>query len=148
MKRILMLAAAAIALCGQSLSAQQVTVNEKALLNKIERSDSDIVNPKKSGKASTWLHRGETFYEAATAVSKNLYDGIDAMTVVALFGEPTDAEIVELNGRMYSKGIFPYVDIYLDELAIPVSWVITKEVYPGALSKAIEAYEKAYELEV
>lgn len=147
MKRILMLAAAAIALCGQSLSAQQVTVNEKALLNKIERSDADIVNPKKSGKASTWLHRGETFYEAATAVSKNLYDGIDAMTVVALFGEPTDAEIVELNGRMYSKCIFPYVDIYLDELAIPVSWVITKEVYPGALSKAIEAYEKAYELE-
>ena len=49
MKRILMLAAAAICLCGPSLSAQQVTINEKSLLNKIERSDADIANPKKSG---------------------------------------------------------------------------------------------------
>ena len=147
MKRILMLAAAAICLCGPSLSAQQVTINEKSLLNKIERSDADIANPKKSGKASTWIHRGEVFYEVATAVSKHLYDGIDVVTLTTLFGEPTAAEVVELNGKVYTKGIFPYMDIYLDELAIPVAWIMTKEIYPGALQKSVEAYEKAYELD-
>lgn len=147
MKRILMLAAAAVCLCGPSLSAQQVTINEKSLLNKIERSDADIANPKKSGKAATWIHRGEIFYEAATAVSKHLYDGIDVVTLTTLFGEPTAAEVVELNGKVYTKGIFPYMDIYLDELAIPVSWTMTKEIYPGALQKSVEAYEKAYELD-
>ena len=107
MKRILMLAAAAICLCGPSLSAQQVTINEKSLLNKIERSDADIANPKKSGKASTWIHRGEVFYEVATAVSKHLYDGIDVVTLTTLFGEPTAAEVVELNGKVYTKGHIP-----------------------------------------
>ena len=102
MKRILMLAAAAICLCGPSLSAQQVTINEKSLLNKIERSDADIANPKKSGKASTWIHRGEVFYEVATAVSKHLYDGIDVVTLTTLFGEPTAAEVVELNGNSFN----------------------------------------------
>src|SRR5699024_7481991 len=147
MKKMLITAAVAMLVSVPSLFAQQVTINEKALLNKIERSDEDIANPKKAGKASTWIHRGEVFYETATVVSKNLYDGIDAGTIISLFGEPTGAEAVELNGKVYSKGIFPYVDVYLDELSIPVSWIITKEIYPGALRKSTEAYAKAYELD-
>ena len=147
MKKMLITAAVAMLVSVPSLFAQQVTINEKALLNKIERSDEDIANPKKAGKASTWIHRGEVFYETATVVSKNHYDGIDAGTIISLFGEPTGAEAVELNGKVYSKGIFPYVDVYLDELSIPVSWIITKEIYPGALRKSTEAYAKAYELD-
>ena len=30
-----------------------------------------------------------------------------------LFGEPTGAEVVEIAGQPYNKGIFPYVDVYL-----------------------------------
>ncbi len=134
-------------LASPSLFAQQVSINEKGLLKKIERSNADIVNPKKENKAATWLSRGETFYQAATEVSKNLYDGIDASTVMMLFGEPTGAEMVEIAGQPYSKGIFPYVDVYLDINNKPISWVVTKEIYPGALGKATEAYVKAYELE-
>ena len=134
-------------LASPSLFAQQVSINEKGLLKKIERSNADIVNPKKENKAATWLSRGETFYQAATEVSKNLYDGIDAATVMMLFGEPTGAEVVEIAGQPYSKGIFPYVDVYLDINNKPISWVVTKEIYPGALGKATEAYVKAYELE-
>lgn len=141
------MAVAAVLMTAPSLLAQQAVINEKGLLKKIERSDADIVNPKKMDKASTWISRGETFYEAATAVSKNLYDGIDAMTVMMLFGEPTGQEMVEMGGQVYNKGIFPYVDVYLDAAGIPVSWIVTKEIYPGALAKSVEAYSKAYELD-
>ena len=147
MKKLFLLATTVMLLASPSLFAQQVNINEKGLLKKIERSDADIVNPKKENKAATWIARGETFYQAATEVSKNLYDGIDAATVMMLFGEPTGAEVVEIAGQPYNKGIFPYVDVYLDVNNKPISWVVTKEIYPDALGKATEAYSKAYQLE-
>lgn len=153
MKRILLTAVAFLMFSAPSLSAQEpmpvspVSINEKGILKKIEKSDSDIVDPKKSGNASTWITRGQVFYDAATEVSKHLYNGMDAMTVMGMFGEPTNAELVKIEGNEYNKGIFPYFDIYLDITNIPVSWVMTKEIYPGALRKSVEAYEKAYQLD-
>lgn len=147
MKKLLTLAAATLFLAAPSLLAQQVSVNEKGLLKKIERSDADIVNPKKEGKASTWISRGQTFYEAATETTKDLYDGIDINTVVMMLGQPTAQEPVTMNGQSYLKCSFPYVDIFLDVNNTPVSWIVTKEIYPDALAKATEAYEKAYELD-
>lgn len=146
MKKMLSLAVATLLLSAPSLFSQQVPINEKGLQKKIERSDADIVNPKKSGNANTWIFRGEAFFEAATEVSKNLYDGIDANTVVAMFGMPIGDEVVQIGNKFYAKGIFPYVDVYMDELGLPVSWVITKEIYPNALAKSAESFSKAYEL--
>lgn len=153
MKRILLMAVAALMFSAPSLKAQEpmpispVSVNEKGILKKIEKSDEDIVNPKKSGVASTWITRGQIFYEAATEVSKHLYNGMDAMTVMGMFGEPTGAEVVNVEGKTFNKGIFPYFDVYLDVANMPVSWIMTKEIYPGALQKSVEAYEKAYQLD-
>lgn len=146
MKKMLLMAAAALFVSAPSLFSQQVTINEKGLQKKIARSDEDIANPKKAGNAATWLNRGQVFYDAATEVSKNLYDGIPVETIMIMFGEPTGAEMVEMGGQTYSKGIFPYVDIYLNEANIPVSWIVTKEIYPNAIAKSVEAYNKAYEL--
>lgn len=144
---MLLLAAAALFVSVPSLFSQQVTINEKGLQKKIERSDEDIANPKKSGNAATWLNRGQAFYDAATEVSKNLYDGIPAETVLMMFGEPTGGEIVQIDGKQYNKGIFPYVDVYLNEANQPVSWIVTREIVPDALAKSVEAYNKAYELD-
>lgn len=153
MKRILLTAIAALMFSAPSLLAQQpmpvspVSVNDKGIQKKIEKSDADIANPKKTGNASTWITRGQIFYEAATEVSKHLYNGIDAMTVMGMFGEPTANQEIVIEGSKYNKGVFPYFDVYLDAAMMPVSWIMTKEIYPNALQKAIEAYEKAYQLD-
>ena len=145
MKKILILACAML-FAAPSLFSQSL-INENVWLRKIERSDSDIANPKKSGKASTWINRGETFYGAATEISKYLYEGVSAEEVIMSLGQPTAAEVVTIGGRSLNKGVFEYADVYLDELNIPVSWEVTKEIYPGALAKAAEAYSKAYEID-
>lgn len=146
MKRMLLLAAAALFVSVPSLFSQQVNVNEKGLQKKIERSDEEIANPKKSGNAAVWINRGQTFYDAATEVSKNLYDGIPYETVTMMFGEPTGTEAAEIGGKRYGKATFPYMDLYLNEAGQPVSWIVTREIYPDALAKSVEAYSKAYEL--
>lgn len=147
MKKRLFLAVAAAMLAVPSLFAQQVSINDKGLLKKIERSDADIVNPKKSESASTWISRGEVFYETATEVSKNLYDGISIQEVAMLFGEPAGLETVTIQNRVFNKAKFPYVDIYIDAAAVPVSWVFTREIYPNALAQSVAAYQKAYALD-
>ncbi len=147
MKKILTLAAAAMVLCAPSLHAQQSTINEKSILNKIERSDADIANPKKSGKSATWLNRGKTFFEAATAVSTHLYEGMTPDDVILAIGQPVNAEEVMIGNDRYQKIVFPYADIYIDQAGIPTTWEVTRDIYPGALDKAVEAYVKAYEID-
>ena len=147
MKRILMLAAAAICLCGPSLSAQQVTINEKEPAEQDRAFRRRYRQPEEIGQGLYMDTPRRSILRSCDGSIKHLYDGIDVVTLTTLFGEPTAAEVVELNGKVYTRGIFPYMDIYLDELAIPVAWIMTKEIYPGALQKSVEAYEKAYELD-
>ena len=147
MKKRLFLSMAVVMMTVPSLLAQQASINEKGLLKKIERSDEDIVNPKKSESAATWLSRGEIFYDAATEVSKHLYDGISYQAIGTLFGETNGVEPVTIQGRNYNKSKFQYVEVYVDASGKPISWVVTKEIYPNALAMSTAAYSKAYQLD-
>ena len=61
---------AALLLAVPAVQAQKV--NKSAILSKIEMSDADIADAKKSMKAATWINRGKAFYEAPVDPTKNL----------------------------------------------------------------------------
>ena len=106
----------------------------------MEKSDADIANPKKAGKAATWLNRAKILQEAITAPTKGLYgNGLDVSMLNVILGvNPTST-----NGDTYS---YEWVDIYSKNKKV-VGWKIKKEVIPNAFQLMMEAYEKAYELD-
>ena len=61
MKRLIMLAAAALLCAAPAANAQKV--NDAALKSKAAKSDSDIQDAKKAAKGSTWLNRGKAYYD-------------------------------------------------------------------------------------
>ena len=83
-----MLFAAIALLLAAAPAAQAQKVNEAALRSKIEKSDADIADAKKSVKAATWLNRGKAFYEAAQEPTKSLFVGVDMIMLKMAMGDP------------------------------------------------------------
>ena len=137
MKRIITLVALVSALTVSTATAQKI--NDAAFKAKLEKSNADIANPKKAGKAATWLNRGKLCADAIMEPTKNIFSGLDANMLAMSLGTPASA----VNGDVHS---FDWVDIHTKGGKV-AAWVVKKEVIPGAFELAKEAFAKAYELD-
>ena len=115
-------------------------INVAAFEAKLEKSNAEIADAKKAGKAATWINRGKICADAIVAPTKNkIFSGLDANMLNMSVGiEPT-----EVSDNVYK---FEWIDVHAKNGKV-VGWVVKKEVIPGAFEKAIEAYAKAYELD-
>ena len=137
MKRIITLVAVA-ALAVSTATAQKI--NSESFKAKLEKSNADIENPKKSGKAATWITRGKICSDAILAPTKNLFTGgltVD-MLPISLGVTPT-----EVKGDIY---VFEWVDVHTKAGKV-VGWTVKKQVLDNAYEIAKEALLKAYELD-
>lgn len=144
MKKTILTALAALLVAVPAVQAQKV--NKEALLAKIEKSDADIANEKKAVKAATWINRGKAFYEVAIEPTKSLFVNMDAAMLKLAVGEPKSASKETLNGVEYDAWVYNYFTAYVKDNKV-VTWKQTKWVMEDTPEKAIEAYNKAYELD-
>lgn len=146
MKKTMLTALAALLVSVPAAQAQKV--NEAALLSKIEKSDADIADAKKNVKAATWINRAKAYYDAAAEPTKNLFVGMDAsmLKLNAAVGEPASTGKAQVNGESYQTMVYPYFTVYVKDGKV-VTWQQTRQVLDGAIDKAVEAYNKAYELD-
>lgn len=144
MKKTIWMAFAALLLAAPAANAQKV--NESAFRSKIEKSDADIADAKKNTKASTWINRGKTFYETAAEPTKNLFINMDAPMLRLAVGEPKSVDAAELAGQPCEAWVYPYFTVYVRDGKV-ATWKQTRWIVEDAVAKAIEAYNKAYELD-
>lgn len=144
MKKVILTALAALLVAVPAVKAQKV--NKTAILAKIEKSDADIADAKKGAKAATWLNRGKVMYEAAMEPTKSLFVNMDPTMLKLAVGEPASTGRATANEVEYETWVYPYFTAYIKDNKI-VTWKQSKYVYKDAVAKAIEAYNKAYELD-
>ncbi len=144
MKRMFVAAIAALLLAAPAVQAQKV--NKDAILSKLEKSDADIANPKKNAKASTWINRGKAYYEAAVAPTKDVFVGMETMMLKLTAGEPQSLGAETLAGKEYEAWVYPYFTAYVSGGKV-VTWVQNDLVKENAAQTALEAYNKAYEID-
>ena len=137
MKRIITLVVALAALVAPAATAQKI--NEAAFVAKLEKSNADIANPKKSGKAATWLNRGKVCADAILEPTKNLFAGLDANMLAMTLGTAP----AEVNDGIYK---FDRITLHTKGGKV-VAWEVNKEVLPNAFETAKESLLKAYELD-
>ena len=125
------------ALVAPAATAQKI--NEAAFVAKLEKSNADIANPKKSGKAATWLNRGKVCADAILEPTKNLFAGLDANMLTMTLGTAP----AEVNDGIYK---FDRITVHTKGGKV-VAWEVNKEVLPNAFETAKEALLKAYELD-
>ena len=137
MKRIITMAVALATLVATAATAQKI--NDASFKAKLDKSNLDIENPKKSGKSATWYNRGKICADAIMAPTKNLFSGLDAnMLAMSVGVVPT-----EVKDNTHS---FDWIDVITKDGKV-TAWNIKKEVLPNAYETAKEAFLKAYELD-
>lgn len=144
MKKVILTALAALLVAVPAVQAQKV--NKSAFLGKIEKSNSDIADAKKGAKAATWINRGKAFYDAAMEPTKSLFVGVETTMLKLTVGEPDKIEPVKLLETDFEAWVYPYFTAYIKDGKV-ATWKQTQFVVEDAPEKAIEAYNKAYELD-
>ncbi len=144
MKKMILSAFAVLLLAVPTVQAQKV--NKSAILAKIEKSDADIADAKKGSKASTWIARGKTFYEAASEPTKNLFGNMESAMMTLAIGNPKSKGTETIGNATYETWVYPYFTAYFQNGKL-FAWKETSQVYKNSVAKAFEAYSKAYELD-
>ena len=114
-------------------------INDAAFKAKLEKSNADIANPKKSGKAATWYNRGKICADAIAEPTKNLFAGLEVGMLAMSIGVPE----TEVKENVY---VFDWVDVHTKDNKV-IAWTVKKDILPNAFEIAKEAFLKAYELD-
>lgn len=146
MKRILI--ALAVLLAVQVADAQVKT--PEAAKKAVESAKAAAENPKKATKVATWTKLADSYLDAYNAPVGNAWVGATKQELALLMGneKPVSTENVELGGQPLVKESYENKDLYFNSNGQLVMINVTKPVYEDALAQAVEAYKKAYEVDV
>ena len=115
----------------------------------VEKAQADANNPKKNTKVGTWIKLGQTYMDAYAAPAGNGWLGAGRQELALVMGntKPSSSEVVEIGGQQMTKDTYENCEYYFGANDVLSIINITKPVYKDALDKALEAYQKASEVD-
>ncbi len=137
MKRLLTLVALTTALTVSTATAQKINV--ASFEAKLAKSNAEIENPKKNGKAATWINRGKLCTDALILPTKNLFVGLEE----SMLSQSVGSAATEVKDGAHT---FEFITVFVKNGKV-VAWRTDKEVMANAHNLAVEAYTKAFELD-
>lgn len=140
--------ALAVFLTVQAADAQVKT--PEAAKKAVEAAEAASLNPKKADKVATWLKLAQAYMDAYNAPAGNAWVGASRQELQIIMGSETPAasETVVISGEALLKETYSNKELYYNQNGQLVIINITRPVYDNALAKALEAYGKAYEVDI
>ena len=116
----------------------------------VEAAKEASENPKKATKVATWLKLASTYVDAYNAPAGSAWIGAQRQELQLIMGneKPLSEESAVLGGEPCTKAVYKNKEFYFNANGQLVLINVTKPVYKDALEKAVEAYKKAYEVDV
>jgi tetratricopeptide (TPR) repeat protein len=120
----------------------------------VESAQAASQDPKKAAKVATWLKLAKSYVDAYNSPKGNAMNmlgmGVGQQEVaLQLAGEkPTATENIVLGGEPCIKEVYATRDYVYNSKGQFVTIIVTKPVVEDALAGALEAYKKAYEVDV
>lgn len=144
MKKLILIAAALLLMVPVANAQLKPAADQKKA---VEAAKANATNPKKAGKAATWMKLGEAYFKAFTDATGGVLTGQDEMTAnFYLQAKPVSQEEATIEGQPAMKMVYSTVNVYFQN-GVVVAIEPTDLAYPDGLSLAAEAYAKAYELD-
>jgi len=133
-----------------SLNAQDATtvvlLNYNTVKKKVEKSDAEIQDPKKNGKAATWEKRGELYQDVFMIGLEQLTEGMDPTTVKLFYKDPNSIDTETVEGVMHETYVYDHMTYTFVNGALQ-DWKRVDPIHENSLKVATEAYMKALELD-
>lgn len=146
MKKIIL--ALAVLLAVQVADAQ--TKSPADAKKAVESAEAASQDAKKATKVATWLKLAEAYVNAYNAPAGAAWVGASKQELQLILGneKPVSVEEVVLGGESLLKESYATRDYYFTPAGQLVMIVVTQPVYEDALGRALEAYKKAYEVDL
>ena len=146
MKRILI--ALAVLLSVQVADAQ--TKSPEAAKKAVESAEAASKDAKKAAKVATWTKLASAYMDAYNAPAGNVWLGASKQELQLLMGndKPISTEEVVIGGDQLVKEVYSNKEFYFSPAGQLVLINATKPVVENALAGALDAYKKAYEVDV
>ncbi|MDR2937924.1 MAG: hypothetical protein LBU92_03170 [Prevotellaceae bacterium] len=145
MKRVLLLSACALFSLAAAAQVQVKAPNMEALKKSIEKSNTDIANPKKMANPKTWVARAEMFMDVYDKSTLGATQGMNKMIFATLTKEKKTETVAD---KSYEVLVLPSIELYFEETGALAFWKETKKAVESPLSEAKAAFDKAIELDV
>jgi tetratricopeptide (TPR) repeat protein len=146
MKRILI--ALAVLLAVQVADAQ--TKSPEAAKKAVESAEAASKDAKKATKVATWLKLASSYMDAYNAPAGSVWLGASKQELQLIMGNdrPVSVEEVVLGTDQLIKETYSNKEFYFSPAGQLVLINVTQPVVEDALGGALEAYKKAYEVDV
>ena len=146
MKRILI--ALAVLVSVQVADAQ--TKTPEAARKAVENAEAASKDAKKAAKVATWTKLAGAYMDAYNAPAGNAWLGASKQELQLLMGadKPISTEMTVVGGEQLEKETYSNKEFYYSPAGQLVLINVTKPVVEDALGGALEAYKKAYEVDV
>lgn len=119
-----------------------------ALTKAIEKAQEATQNPKKATNVATWLTLAKTYMDAYNAPTGSILPGINKTELALTLKEkPASTQDVVISGQQFTKEVYADKNLYFSGNGQLEFVEVTKPVVENALSKALEAYQKAFEVD-
>lgn len=124
--------------------------NYPAVKGAVQKAQAAASDAKKGANYATWIKLGDALIEAYDAPSKDILPGMDRTQLKLILGnaQPSSSENVVIAGENMVKEVYGVINLYLSEAGNIGLIEVTEPAVENALDRAIEAYKKAYELDV
>jgi len=124
-----------------------VLLNYNTVKKKVEKSDADIQDAKKSLKAATWLKRGEIYQDVFMLGLEQIQEGTPTKTMVLFYNEPLSIETETKDGVLTETYVYEHMKYSFANGALQ-GWERLDPIHEDPLRVAMDAYFKAKELDV
>lgn len=122
-------------------------INFDSYLKKIEKSNAEIQDPKKSIKDATWISRSELMMDVYDAQLLRAYVNMDPQTFMLVVGKPLSQTQEEVEGVAVDKYVMERVTFYFAGGKLE-RWEVTKPILANPLDLSFEGIKKAIEIDV
>jgi len=146
MKRILI--ALALLLAVQAADAQ--VKSPEAAKKAVMAAEEAAQNPKKNVKVATWLKLASSYMDAYEAPVGNILVNSPRVQLQMMMGneKPVSVEDVIVDGAPFKKEVYASKNLYFDGGDVLRIVEVTVPVFEDPLANALNAYAKAYEVDV
>ncbi|MBQ7020028.1 MAG: tetratricopeptide repeat protein [Bacteroidales bacterium] len=146
MKRILIALALLLAVQAADAQVKSPEAAKKAVLAAEEAAQ----NPKKNTKVATWLKLASSYMDAYDAPVGNILVNSPRVQLQMMMGneKPVSVEDVVVDGAPFKKEVYANKNLYFDGTDVLRIVEVTVPVFEDPLANALEAYAKAYEVDV
>ena len=146
MKRILIALAVLVSMQGADAQVKSPDAAKKAVESALEASK----NVKKAAKVATWTKLAQAYVDAYNAPAGSAWLGASKQELQLLMPneKPMAVEETVLGGEACTKEVYDNKEFYFNAAGQLIMINVTKPVFEDALEGAVDAYKKAYEVDL